>query len=194
MTEQETDHVPQESPDHGEIVRVMYTADLDRDNLEEYAEEHHPDADYVQVDDRVKTDTLLFHGDEPGYACPKCGREVYGVRRSGGTRVYSHGIDDKCEWQDPEWEPPEHHPDHPDNETSWWYDKLGTAIGLAIPLLIVAGVFHFMPETTLTLSDEPVVFPPDSLAPVVIVLALTVFMIYLALKYAPGMAGRRTRL
>lgn len=190
MTDGEhTDHAPQESPDGGELVYVTYTTDIDRDNLEEYVEGQHPNAEHVRIVDRVKTDELLYHGEKPGYICPECGREAHSYRRSGGTRVYRHGLDDKCEWQDPEWEPPEHHPDHPSNQKSWLRSAVSTVVGVALALSVPFAIYHLLPRGTISLNGETVAFPPD-LWPAIIPVALTAIVFFLALKYAPGMAGR----
>lgn len=176
-------------PDDTEIVYVSYTADLDRDALEEFVDENHADADHVQVVGRVKTDDLLFRGERPGYVCPECGREAMSFRTaSGGRRIYSHGVDDKCEWQDPEWEPSEYHPDHPSNHTPWWRRAFKKAVGFAIPLVVVLGVYAMLPETTVSMGGETVPFPPDLWPAVVPVLVIAALFI-LALRYAPGFAG-----
>lgn len=191
MAEEDERTAPHESLGEGEIVRVTYTADVDRDRLEEYAEEHHPDADYVQIDDRVKGDGLLFHGERPGYICPECGRESHGIRHSGGTRVYSHGIDDNCEWQDPEWEPSEYHPDHPSNQKPRWLRWATTALSWTLPIVVIWGVLQLFPQTTMTINGETAPFPPNGIENLVIVLVAFAFIAYVAMKYAPGIAGGR---
>jgi len=194
MTGEESGRRVAQEVDESELVFVAYTADLDRDKLEEYADEAHPDAEHVQISDRIKTDDLLFRGERPGYICPECGREALSFRSSsGGARIYSHGIDDKCEWQDPEWEPSEHHPDHPSNQTPWWRRALMQAIGFAIPLVVILGVYAMLPETTVSMGGETVPFPPD-LWPAAVSVVLFAVLFLLILRYAPGISGSRRGL
>ncbi|MCG1002879.1 MULTISPECIES: hypothetical protein [Halobacterium] len=93
MPEQDT--IPQD--EDGELVRVSFTADLDRDRLDEWLAANF-NGEHVEVVAREDGEILETAGEDPTpFICPSCGEGSHGIRSSGDQRVYYHGSDDPCE-------------------------------------------------------------------------------------------------
>lgn len=91
------DRDAEESTNKSELVRVTFTADLDRDNLNRYLTANF-DTERVEITDRETGNTLATVGQEPApFVCPACKEEAVGIVTAGKTKTYYHAGKTDCE-------------------------------------------------------------------------------------------------
>lgn len=193
MTETRNSGGDVQLPDEREIFTVSYAADLDREQVKENIDEMHPDADYVNVRDRTTGRDVALRGTRPQIVCPKCGEEAYGLRSSGGERVYSHSGDDNCTVRDDDWEPPRGHPEEDVSVTVRLKRAVPHAVSLSLTLAIGWVLLEILPSFNMTVNGETATVDPGSVAlPALAILALVTLFTF-AIPYLPGTAGGRAR-
>jgi hypothetical protein len=73
------------------LVRIQFTADIDRKRLDEYLTANFKD-EHVEIVDRETGDVLAANGEKPEpFICPVCGETALGITTQGGTKLYMHG-------------------------------------------------------------------------------------------------------
>lgn len=178
-------------PEKGEIVTISYAADLDREQVKEDIDEMHPDADYVNVRDRTTGRDVALRGTRPQIVCPKCGEEAYGLRSSGGERVYSHAGTDNCTVRDDDWEPPRGHPEEDVLLKTRAKRAIPHVVSFGIVMAIAWAVLSMLPSGAITINGETATFSPENFAVVALIFVALAALIAWAIHYAPGRVSGR---
>lgn len=90
-----------QTPHDSELVRVRFTADLDRNRLDAWLAANLQE-EFVEIVDRHTGDVLATIGDDPDpFICPECGETAHGIVTAGGGTKYIHGGGTGCEVSEP---------------------------------------------------------------------------------------------